>query len=360
MGRLSVDDNDLRAALEAGVIDRPTYERLVEFFGAGVESAAESPDPTARRFDFVNLLWYLGALIVIGAMGLFSTNAFSLWGAESLLYTSTGYAAVFVLAGSYLWKRKGLHTPGGLLIVCAVGMAPLFVYAAQALAGHDPTQTLPYRDFYIWVKSSWLPMELGAIAAALAALVFFPFPFLVMPIAFSLWFMSMDLTPWIAGGESFTWDDRAKVSMVFGALMLLCAWAVDLRRWRSGDFAYWLHLFGLMAFWGGLTEQHSGDALGKAVYCAVNVGLIFLSLYFMRRAYAVFGGIGLTLYLGYLADEVFRNSIAFPFALSAIGLLIIAAGLFFHRFGDRISKALGGVLPAFLRQLRPAHARFCS
>ena len=61
--------------------------------------------------------------------------------------------------------------------------------------------------------------------------------------------------------------------------MLIAAWAVDLRRWRGGDFAFWLHLFGLMAFWGGLTEQHSGAEFGKAIYCLVNVALIFLALF---------------------------------------------------------------------------------
>ncbi len=301
---------DLREALKAGVIDAETYERLVDFYA--VAQPVDVDERTPPRFDFVNLLWYLGALIVIGAMGLFSTTAFGRWGAKALLATSVGYAAAFLLAGGYLWSRRGLRTPGGLLIACAVGMAPLCVFALQSLAGFDPSQTVAYRDFYVWIKSSWLPMELGTIAAALLALRFFPFPFLVMPIAFALWFMSMDLTPWLTGVDNFTWDERAKVSMVFGAFILLVAWAVDLRRWRGGDFAYWLHLFGLMAFWGGLTEQHSGDAFSKAVYCGVNVALIFLSLYLMRRAYAVFGGIGVTLYLGYLADEVSRTRSCFP------------------------------------------------
>ena len=341
---------DLRAALDAGVIDAPTYRRLVDFLAA---PTSETPS----RFDFVNLLWYLGALIVLGAMGLFSTNAFGLWGAKALLATSIGYAAIFLFAGAYLWKWRDLRTPGGLLIACAVGMTPLFVYAVQSMTGHDPIDAVPYRDFYVWIKSSWLPMESGSIVAALLALAFFPFPFLVMIIAFALWFMSMDLTPWIAGVESFSWDQRATVSIAFGAVMLIAAWAVDLRRWRGGDFAFWLHLFGLMAFWGGLTEQHSGAEFGKAIYCLVNVALIFLSLFLMRRAYAVFGAIGVTLYLGHLADEVFRNSILFPFALSALGLAIIGAGLFFHRYGGRISSALARVLPSFARELRPVHAR---
>ncbi len=353
MAVLNSMNDALRAARDAGVIDAETFERLSAFF-AQREAAVATPPDQAPTFNFVNLLWYLGALIVLGAMGLFSTTAFGLWGAKALLATSIAYAVGFAAAGGYLWRKRDLRTPGGLLVACAVGMAPLFIYSVQALAGHDPTEAAQsYKDFYVWIKSSWLPMETGTIVAAVLALACFPFPFLVMIIAFALWFMSMDLTPWLLEVEDFTWQQRANVSMLFGAAMLAVAWLVDLKRWKGGDFAFWLHLFGLMAFWGGLTAQHGGDEFGKAVYCLVNVGLIFLALFLMRRAYAVFGGIGVTLYLGHLADEVFKDSILFPFALSGIGVLFIAAGLLFHRYGKTIGEALGELLPEASEGISP-------
>lgn len=290
-------------------------------------------------------------------MSLFSTTAFGLWGAPSLIVTSLAYGVLFTAAGAYLWRRRGLRTPAGLLVTCAVSMAPLLIFALQLAGGHDPTDAPNYHDFYVWVRSSWLPMELGTIAAALIALIFFPFPFLTMIIALALWFMSMDLTPWLARSEAFGFEQRANVSLVFGLVVIAAAWLVDLKRWRGGDFAFWLHLAGLLAFWGGLTAQHSGDEAGKAVYCAVNLGLVMLALALVRRAYAIFGAFGVSLYLGHLASEVFRDSILFPFALSAIGVAIIAAGLLFHRYGARLAGVVGGVLPDQLRNLRPAHAR---
>jgi hypothetical protein len=349
--------DDLRAALEAGVIDGPTYDRLAQFLEARRGASEIAHSASAPRFDVVNVLWYMGALIVLSAMSLFSTTAFGVWGPGALMTTSIVYGFVFLLVGGYLWRRRGLRTPGGLLIACAVGMAPLAIFALQLLNGHDPTDATSYKDFYVWVRASWLPMELGTIAAALLALVFFPFPFLVMIIAFSLWFMSMDLTPWLLQTEHFSWEQRANVSLMFGVLTIGVAWLVDLKRWRSGDFAFWLHLFGILTFWGGLTAQHSGDEIGKAVYCGINVGLVLLSLLLMRRVYAVFGAIGVTLYLGHLANEVFMDSILFPFALSGIGVLIIAAGLLFHRYGPKLAGVVGDMLPDYVRELRPAHAR---
>ncbi len=352
MARSKFTTDDLGAALEAGVIDAEAHRRLAHFL-AERGSAGEG----APRFDVVNVLWYMGALIVMGAMSLFSTTAFGLWGPRALMITSLAYGVGFATAGGWLWRRRGLRTPAGLLVTCAVSMAPLFVFALQLLGGHDPTEAVPYHDFYVWVRAGWLPMELGTIAAALLALAFFPFPFLTMIIAFTLWFMSMDLTPWLVGRESFTFEQRANVSLAFGAVVIAVAWLVDLQRWRGGDFAFWLHLSGLLAFWGGLTAQHSGDEIGKALYCAINLGLLLLSLVLMRRAYAVFGAFGVTLYLGHLASEVFKDSILFPFALSGIGVAVIAAGLLFHRHGPRLGAVIGAALPEFVRGLRPAHAR---
>ncbi|MGJ0393499.1 MAG: hypothetical protein ACR650_12295 [Methylocystis sp.] len=354
MKRRSTID-DITAARDEGVIDAATFEKLAQFLGKRAAAAAPAYQPP--RYDFVHLLWYAGALIVLGAMGMFSTTAFGLWGDKALLTTALIYAAVFLVAGASLWRR-GLRTPGGLLVTCAVGMAPLAIYALQSLWGHSPVDAASgYQDFYVWIKSSWLPMEVGTIASAVAALLFFPFPFLTMIIAFCLWFMSMDLTPWLMGAEHFTWEQRASVSMYFGLVVIAAAWLIDLKSWKNGDFAYWLHLGGLLAFWGGLTAQHSGDEFGKALFCAINAGLVFLSLFLMRRAYAVFGAIGVTMYLGHLAWDVFKDSILFPFALSGIGVALIAFGLFFHKYGAAIGAGLGELLPQNLSGLRPVHAR---
>ena len=42
-------------------------------------------------------------------------------------------------------------------------------------------------DFYVWIKGSWVFMEVAAIVAAVIALRFYRFPFIVMIIAFALW-----------------------------------------------------------------------------------------------------------------------------------------------------------------------------
>src|SRR6478735_1858195 len=115
---------DLEGAANAGVISATDLERLLGFLSA---SAAGSDDGPAK-FDAAHLLWYAGALIVIGAMGLFSTVAFSQMGGGALTACAIAYAIGFTAAGHHLWHRRQLRVPGGLLIAVAVSMAPLAVF----------------------------------------------------------------------------------------------------------------------------------------------------------------------------------------------------------------------------------------
>jgi hypothetical protein len=347
-------EDDLRAAVAGGALDADRLDRLVAFLKARQPSGTAAPPP---QFDLAHLLWYAGALIVIGAMGLFSTVAFSTMGGEALTATAVAYAVIFAVTGHHLWHRRGLRVPGGLLIAIAVSMAPLAVYGVQDALGLWGTYGKPgtYRDFYTWIKGSWVFMEIAAIVAAAIALRFYPFPFIVSIIAFALWFMSMDLTPWVFGRSEFSWDERRAVSVWFGLAVLVVAWIVD-RRPRGGDFAFWLHLFGMMTFWGGLSLSDSDSEVAKLLYCLLNVGLLLVSIFLSRRVYAVFGTLGIAIYLGYLAGKVFKDSLLFPFALSLIGVGVIGLGLLYHRKQEAIAAWLATRMPEWLTRLRPAHA----
>lgn len=333
----------LDEAVRAGLLDGAQADGLWRFLSEGTEAKP--------RFDMVHLLWYLGALIVIAAMGLFTTEAWQRFGPGSLIVIALSYAAAFSAGAEALWRR-GLRVPGGLLASVAVTMAPLAVFAVQQWLGTDQPG---YREFYRLIKSEWVPMEIVTVLAGAAALTRFRFGFVLMPVSVALWFLSMDVVLMLTPVDSLGDDTRKVVSLAFGIAMMLAAWAVDVAARK--DFAYWLHLFGLLAGWGGLTAMNSDSEVGKALYCAINVGLLFAAIFLQRRAYAVFGGLGITLYLGHLAGVVFKDSLTFSFALSAIGVAIIAGGLAFHKRQARIEAWLESALPASLARLRPAHAR---
>jgi hypothetical protein len=107
-----------------------------------------------------------------------------------------------------------------------------------------------------------------------------------------------------------------------------------------------------MTFTGGLSLMDSGSQLVKLGYCLIHVVLIALSLFLQRRAFLIFGSIGI---FGYLCNEAytyFRNSVAFPFVLSGIGVLLIVGAMKFKKNEDVIQQRVAGWLSRDVRAAR--------
>jgi hypothetical protein len=208
-----------------------------------------------------------------------------------------------------------------------------------------------YRNFYEYIKGGWFPMEVGTVAAGLVALRFFRFPFLTAPVAFALWFLSMDLTPLIYGNNYYEAQGYQVVSLVFGLVVLAGSYIVDRR--TEEDYAFWGYLFGMFAFWGGLTLFEGGGELDWFLYGLINAGLILLSVLLQRRVFVVFGALGVFGYVGHLAWEIFEDSLLFPFVLSAAGLAIIALGILYAKNRARIEAAVVRMIPTGIRRLLP-------
>lgn len=308
--------------------------------------------PGRASFDVANVAYYLGALIVMAALGWLMNLGWEKFGGTAICGLAVLYAVLFVFAGRTLWFKENLKVAGGLLFTLAVWMTPLAIYGFQQATGLW-TQGAPsdFRDYHIWVKGSWIYMELGTILAGCVALKFIRFPFLTFPIAFSLWYMSMDLTPLLMHRPEFSYTERLRVSLIFGLLMLVAAYLVD-RRTRE-DFAFWGYLFGLLAFWGGLSLMDSSSELNKFLYCLINLGLIFMAVFLQRKMFVIFGALGVFGYLEHLSSAVFRDSFLFPMAVTLLGLAVIYLGVQYQRHSAAIEQSILDMIPVPLRKLRP-------
>ena len=99
------------------------------------------------------------------------------------------------------------------------------------------------------------------------------------------------------------------------------------------------HADSTLAFWGGLTMMDNDSEFWRAVYALINVGLIALAVKTRRAVFLVFGVLGVHVYLGHLAYEVFKDSFLFPFALALLGLsLILVTVLAQRKMGQLAQK----------------------
>jgi hypothetical protein len=107
----------------------------------------------------------------------------------------------------------------------------------------------------------------------------------------------------------------------------------------------------VIAFWGGLSLQHSDSELSKLLYLCINLVMITVGVLLVRRVFVVFGAVGSCGYLGHLADHVFEDSWLFPIALTAIGLLVIYLGVLWQKNEQAITQKARDLLPGALREL---------
>lgn len=300
------------------------------------------------RFDVTHILYYMGGLLAIGAMTLFMNlgwEAFGGWGIVAL-------CAIYGVAALKLtetFRKRNLSVPAGICAVFVVALTPLAVYGLQQGMGWWVDGSV-YRDYHRYIRWHWIFMEIGTLLVGAVMAWRYRYPFLVMPIAATLWYISMDLAPMLTGGR-IDFQLRALVSLWFGLANILFAFFVDIRSRNSADYAFWLYLFAVAAFWGGLSSLRPSGELSRLLYCLINIGLIGVGVVLVRRVFVVFGAIGCTMYLGHLSATVFKESWFFPISLTLIGLGIVCLGLWWQKNEEDITAKVQGFLPGKMVEL---------
>lgn len=328
------------AASKEGIITSNQAELLIKFL--------QGQPGVGPSFNFTHLLYYVGGLIAIGAMSLFMNLGFESFGGWGIVFISILYACAGILLANR-FKSNGYSIPAGICATFAVVLTPIAIYGLQHALGLWPDET-DYRDFHRHVKWHWLYMELGTLVTALAIARIYKYPFLVMPIAIVLWYLSMDVSLMLTG-EMPRFEMRAIVSMYFGLLMMGAAFWVDIRTRNAGDYSFWLYMFGVIAFWCGMTSQDSDSEISKLIYFSINIFMMGAGVLLIRRVFVVFGAIGSIIYLSHLASSVFKDTLFFPLSLSVIGLGIIYLGVLWQKNERNLTIMARSTLPKAFREL---------
>ncbi|MEC8080448.1 MAG: DUF2157 domain-containing protein [Pseudomonadota bacterium] len=337
---MDVTKRQLKAAANEGIISAEQSEALYEFLSYQSQST-----PT---FNFTHTLYYLGGMMAIGAMSLFMNLGWESFGGAGIFFISLLYA-VLGLWICHVFAARNLSIPAGICATFVVCITPLAVYGLQKWLGVWPDESL-YKSFHRTIKWHWIYMEVATLVVGGLLAWKYKYPFMVMPIAVTLWYMSMDVVLMLAGDRS-AYELRALISMYVGLIMIILAFVVDLKAHKIADYAFWLYLFGVLTFWGGMSSQHSDDELSKFIYFSINLVMVGIGVLLMRRVFVVFGALGCCAYFGHLASSVFKDSWLFPMALVLIGLGIIALGVIWQKNEQNISMAARKKMPLPLREL---------
>lgn len=281
-----------------GVIDGPTATRIRAWTveqGEAASGREPTPDSPRSSFDLSHSAYYLGALVIMFALGWFAIESWERYGPGRW----RAWRWLTRRCSSCSAKRCGAAVGGyrgGLLFSAAVGMAPLLAFAVQAglgvwpEGGHGTSSA-----YYAAVNGHTIAIALTTVAAALVAMRLRPFAFLLV-----------------------------------GLLLMGAGYLLDHR--TREDYAFWLYLAGLLAFFFPAFE-HFRESLGFGL---TRLFFMMVAVLIRRRVFAVFGGVGVFSYLVYQSADLFRESLLFPVALSAVGLTLILGGVAYTRPEDRI------------------------
>lgn len=337
---MNLSRNTLKKAVDAQILSETQANQLVDFI-------KNLPDQ-GPSFNLTNVLYYFGGLIAIGAMTLFMNLGWEFYGGWGIFFLCLCYA-VLGLALSHWFKERNHHIPAGICATFVICLTPLAIYGLQNAMGWWPDSTV-FQQYNYYIRWHWIFMEFGTLIVGIILAWIYRYPFMIMPIGVTLWYMSMDVAMMIAA-ESYTYELNAMVSMYFGIVTLLIAFWVDVRSSQGADYAFWLYIFGVLTFWGGLTAQHSDSEVSKFIYFCINLGMILFGVILSRKVFVIFGALGACIYIGYLAFQVFQDSYLFPVVLSAIGLAVIYLGILWQKHEAQLTLRMRGILPTPLKDL---------
>ena len=184
-----------------------------------------------------------------------------------------------------------------------------------------------FQGFRTYIHPSWVVMEIATIICGLGYLRIVRFPFLLFPVSFSAWFLSMDLAPLYPKKKGMDFFEiRRRISIAFGMGMILLGYLMELRLGSEPDLSFWVYLFGLMTFTGALHSAfRTHDDLQGSIFLLINMGLILIGSRLDRTMFHVFGSLEIIMYmLGYFTTKIKMSTSVSLWLLKAL----CAAALF--------------------------------
>ena len=177
---------------------------------------------------------------------------------------------------------------------------------------------------------SWVSLEIGTIVAGFVALRFVRFPFMTLPIVFSLWFFSMDIVGLCTHGHAYEWHTLQASAACYGIVMIALAMYID-KRVRE-DFGFWMYLYGGFALNAAASRLWEGaDERLIFVFALFALCELCLSIIVQRRGFDGNGNVRrLHLYRSSRIHRISRFA-DFPVRIVVVGLSIIFVAVYYQK-----------------------------
>ncbi|XP_065915124.1 uncharacterized protein [Dysidea avara] len=305
----------LQIAQTDGIISKEQFVQLQDLAirlglllddGIGLPTEIPSEAPVTKpgifmrlynRLTLLNVLYFGGGLLVMGASTLFMTLAWEKLSGISLWAIIGSMSVCAGGVGIMFWNEEEYEMAGGLLCCISVSLVPFAVYSLERGLGWWPKGQDPgvFQEFREYIRPGWVVMEIATVVVGMMYIRFVRFPFLLAPVSFSLWFLSMDLAPLLPQYTSNLFQTRRWVSLLFGLVTIIAGFGAELTLGSHPDFGFWLYIFGIIPFWFSLMLEFPNRELLHSVQLVVNACLVLIGSELDRMTFQWFGVIGMCL-----------------------------------------------------------------
>ena len=320
----------LEKAVKQGILQQAQVAPLLAFLG----------EQNQTRIKATNVIYYVGGSLAIVALTLLLGLS---WDRSSGLGLMVAALSSLALSAVFMIRLRKLqhHVPARLFGCLVISLVPIAIYGAQEAIGVWPTGAYPGSGHPDTFPALILGLEIPTLLVALLLLFFCRYPLFMLPIVLVLWSMAIDIVP----GNFFT------VTLWFGlAIAFLAVW-IDAATRHTKDYAFWFYNIGVFCFWGGLTVFLLDGVISELFACIVSLLLMATGVVLNRRVFIVAGGIGVFLYIVYLAGLFIDNRWILVTLLALAGVGVIWLGLVWQKHERAVVNTLKNYLPGILHEL---------
>jgi hypothetical protein len=333
----------LNLGVSRGIITPDQRAALQTLLGA-VEST-EGAREAERGFNGVAIAYLIGAIVVLFAFGWFMVDRWKVLGPGGVLALAVTYAAIFLIVAQVL-QREGFAFARGVATLLAVGMAPITMWALLQWTGLwtpelDSLCAAREHPFAV-CQGQPMAIEFAVVAAALVAMRQMAFSPFMIPIAVvCVTLPERVLRDMMPGDVAFGGRVLGWRWVIVASVLAAAAYLIDRRR-RDEDYGFWLWISVAVATLVAGLGLFSVDRDLRPALGPVSVLVIIGSVYVRRRIMLFVGMGGLVGFLGWLANDVFRVTVAFPLVLAVLGVSIIILTVWLQQKFPAVVRRMGG------------------
>ena len=340
----------LNLGVEKEIIDETQKNSLIDLYN-------QNSNEPKQASAVVKVLYYIGGLIMLGAMTSLMSNTIQHSTYTIILLLGTLYAVIFLGAGEFLW-RKNEKLPSGILYFLFIAAVGFIVTDIEKMTGFFPhfadMDKIP--NYWDLCRFPLIVLSVLTITANTVLQKFRPASLLAVPTIFCTYTIFMTIVDFIYGYENITSKIFFTSNMIYGAGLSIVGFIKD--RLTKTDYSMWMYLVGSVGFF--IFAMFLLDALNIGIWqdqliCFIlSLIYMFIGLMIQRKPFSITGILGVIEYIMYLEiDNIKNNTTLLTSVVLITGLIILYAGVIYSKNVDKLRSFIESKLPEKVRNYLP-------